>query len=172
MAISPSRTWGSAPSASSGRSRSASVTTTAAERTGIRPASTASFTGALTCFWNACATATTCPAPPARVDGAWWRTHWVTVIAADPPEVSPRSIASPTTATLAAPHAVPSASSSPSSGPRSTAAGAATARPSRPRSASRARDDPRAALIERQGPLHENNTRGDHRQSTDQQMGE
>ena len=31
--------------------------------TGSRPASTASFTGALTCFWNACATATTVPGP-------------------------------------------------------------------------------------------------------------
>ena len=49
------------------------------------------------------------------MDGAWWRTHWVTVIAADPPEVSPRSIASRTTATRAASQAMPRASTSPNS---------------------------------------------------------
>ncbi|MDF2143940.1 hypothetical protein [Knoellia sp. p5-6-4] len=49
---------------------SASETTAAADLTGNRPASTASFTGALTRFWNASATLTMVPAPPALVDGA------------------------------------------------------------------------------------------------------
>lgn len=141
MPISPSSTWGSAPSASSGRSRSASTTTTAAERTGSRPVSTASFTGALAALPNACASETTCCAPPARVEGAWWRTHCVRVIAAEPPDVSPRHIASPTTATRAASQARPSSSTSPSS-PASPAGpspdGACHSAASKPRSASRA----------------------------------
>ena len=116
------------------------MTTAAAARTGIRPASTAALTGALAVLPNACATATSCPAPPERVDGAWWRTHCVAVMAADPPEVSPRSIASPTTATLAAAQAVPSPSSSPSSGPRS-------APPARHSSVSRPCSAARAAAI-------------------------
>ena len=115
MAIRPSRTCGSAPSASSGRSLSASDTTTAADRAGSRPALTACSTGWLMPLPNACASATTVPDPPARVDGAWWRTHWVGVIAADPPEVSPRSSASRVTATRAASPAITSPSTSPSS---------------------------------------------------------
>ena len=81
-------------------SLSASATTTAAARTGSRPESTASFTGALAALANACATVTSCPAPPERVEGAQCRTQPTVVVACAPPVVSPRASASPTTATL------------------------------------------------------------------------
>jgi len=149
MPIRPSSTCGSAPSASRGLSLSASATTTAAERTGRRPESTASFTGALAALAKACATVTSCPAPPERVEGAQCRTQPTVVVACAPPVVSPRASASLITATLAASQAPASASSSPSSGPRSSPL-ARQSSPSRPCSAecaaasrSRRRSSPR-----------------------------
>ena len=161
---------------------SASDTTAAADLTGNRPASRASFTRVLTCFWNACATLTMVPAPPAFVDGAWWRTHWTVVIAAAPPEVSPRSIASRTTATRPTSQAMPRASTSLNrparpSGPPPLGACHSTSpstdseeRAAAIRSRCSVRLKATPGLVPgheaclRWFPLHDDNGRGDHRQ--------